>query len=211
VIYFPGSGSQRATTSKDLNLPKYEEFRFLSFLVKNGRAVVYPIYKGTFERRLPPLVASAAADSRQAMETRIHQVQDFRRSIDYLETRTEFDKNKLAFLGNSWGGYIGPIIQAVESRVKASVLVVGGMTGHGRPEVKAVHHVPRAKQPTLMLNGRYDLTFPFETSVKPLFDLLGTPREHKRLCVYETDHFIPQNELIKETLAWLDRYLGPVK
>jgi len=29
--------------------------------------------------------------------------------------------------------------------------------------------------------------------------------------VYETDHIPPRNEFIKETLAWLDRYLGPVE
>ena len=26
--------------------------------------------------------------------------------------------------------------------------------------------------------------------------------------VYESDHFIPQGEMIRETLDWLDRYLG---
>jgi len=53
--------------------------------------------------------------------------------------------------------------------------------------------------------------FPYETSVKPMFDLLGTPDEHKVMKVYETDHIPPRNEYIKEILAWLDRYLGPVK
>jgi hypothetical protein len=28
---------------------------------------------------------------------------------------------------------------------------------------------------------------------------------------YETDHIPPVNEMIKETLAWLDKYLSPVK
>jgi hypothetical protein len=44
-----------------------------------------------------------------------------------------------------------------------------------------------------------------------MFDLLGTPAEHKRLMVYETDHYTPRTELIKESLAWLDNYLGPVE
>ena len=61
-----------------------------------------------------------------------------------------------------------------------------------------------------MLNGKYDLFFPYEIATKPMFDLLGTPRGQKEMKVYDTDHFVPQNELIKETLAWLDRYLGPV-
>jgi hypothetical protein len=62
-----------------------------------------------------------------------------------------------------------------------------------------------------MLNGKYDTILSPETSSKPMFDLLGTPTEHKQLKLYETDHIPPRNEYIKETLAWLDRYLGPVK
>jgi hypothetical protein len=27
----------------------------------------------------------------------------------------------------------------------------------------------------------------------------------------ETDHIPPRNDYIKETLAWLDKYLGPVE
>jgi hypothetical protein len=59
-----------------------------------------------------------------------------------------------------------------------------------------------------MLNGRYDMTFQYETQVKPMFDLLGTPEEHKRSILYETDHFTPRTDATKQTLAWLDRYLG---
>ena len=62
-----------------------------------------------------------------------------------------------------------------------------------------------------MLNGKYDTLESLETSIRPMFDLLGTPAEHKALKLYETDHIPPRNEYIKETLAWLDRYLGPVK
>jgi hypothetical protein len=32
----------------------------------------------------------------------------------------------------------------------------------------------------------------------------------KRRVVYDTGHDIPSIEMIKETLDWLDRYLGPV-
>ena len=73
-----------------------------------------------------------------------------------------------------------------------------------RPAVTGV------KIPILMLNGRYDAKFPYETTVKPMFDLLGTPDEDKSLKLYDTDHYIPRNELIKESLSWLDKYLGPV-
>ena len=67
------------------------------------------------------------------------------------------------------------------------------------------------KTTTLILNGRYDTIFPYETSIKPMFDLLGTPVEHKELKVFESDHIVPMNDFIRETLAWLDRYLGPAE
>ena len=43
-----------------------------------------------------------------------------------------------------------------------------------------------------------------------MFRFLGAPPDRKRRVVYETGHSIPRNELIKETLDWLDQYLGAV-
>ena len=55
VIYFPGSASTWMTSSADIE--QYYEFTmFVSFLVRNGRAVLYPVYKGTFERSDPSLM-----------------------------------------------------------------------------------------------------------------------------------------------------------
>jgi eukaryotic-like serine/threonine-protein kinase len=61
----------------------------------------------------------------------------------------------------------------------------------------------------LMLNGTYDMYFPVETSQKPLFRFLGTPESQKKMIVYPSGHVVPQTDFIKETLAWLDTYLGP--
>jgi dienelactone hydrolase len=209
VIYFPGSGSFVQQSSKDLD--GYWEFvDRLSLIVKNGRAVLYPVYKGTFERR-DDAGHSADANSHLRAEYEIKLAKDFKRCIDYLETRPDIDSKRLAYFGFSWGGQMGAIIPAVEDRLKASILAVGCLRGVGRPEVNDINYVTRIKIPTLMLNGKYDMTIPFETNAKPMFDLLGTPKEQKELKLYETDHFLPRNEFIKETLAWLDRYLGPVK
>jgi predicted esterase len=181
-------------------------------LVKSGRAVMFPIYKGTFERKSDALLGiQAGANTRQYTEYFIKVVKDFRRSVDYLETRSDIDLQKLAYLGFSWGGIYGALIPAIEDRLKVSILNSGGMWGNTRPEVDGINYVNRIKIPTLMLNGRYDMTFPFELTVKPMFDLLGTPAADKRLILYDTDHIIPLTEYIKESLAWLDKYLGPVK
>jgi eukaryotic-like serine/threonine-protein kinase len=60
------------------------------------------------------------------------------------------------------------------------------------------------------LNGRYDFETPFETAQRPLFDLLGTPAEHKRHAIFETGHALPVDDVAREILPWLDRYLGQV-
>jgi serine/threonine protein kinase/cephalosporin-C deacetylase-like acetyl esterase len=213
VIYFPGSGSVYEKSSQDLD--KWYEFEWnLSFIIKNGRAVLYPVYKGTFERGSDALTSLHDGDwnSHQYTEFFIKVVKDLKRSIDYLETRPDIiDSKRLAYFGFSWGGLYGTIIPAVEDRLKASILELGGLVDFGRPAVNPINYVTRVNIPTLMLSGRYDFGIPYEIAVKPMLDLLGTPKEQKEMKLYETDHFIPRNEFIKETLGWLDRYLGPVR
>src|SRR5262249_48963944 len=140
---------------------------------------------------------------------------DFGRTIDYLETRKEIDTRKLAYHGFSLGGSGPAGLLALENRVKVAVLEAGGLQPSGRalPEADLVIFLPRIRIPVLMLNGRYDTTFPVETSQVPLFRLLGTPEKDKRHVILEGSHVVlmsARNEVIRETLDWLDRYLGPV-
>lgn len=207
VVYFPGANAQFAHSSEDL--AGFFEFPvFISFLVQNGRAVLFPVYKGTFERQDVAL-ATYHPDSYAYSQYLIQWVKDFKRSIDYLETREDIDKNKIAYYGMSWGAKLGFIIPAVEDRLSANIILSGGFDGSGRPEANAINYATRVKIPTLMLNGRYDSLIPYEISIKPMFELLGTPE--KELKIYETDHIPPRNEFVKEILNWLDRYLGPVR
>jgi len=92
------------------------------------------------------------------------------------------------------------------------VLNVGGMVmEHSLPEVDQINYLPRVTQPVLMLNGEYDSFVPLETAQKPMFRLLGTPPDDKKMIVYPSGHIVPRVEFMKETLTWLDRYLGPVQ
>jgi hypothetical protein len=59
-----------------------------------------------------------------------------------------------------------------------------------------------------MLNGHYDFFFPEQATQVPFYNLLGSKKDQKKRVVYDTGHAIPRNELIKETLNWLDLYLG---
>ena len=139
---------------------------------------------------------------------------DLGRTIDYLESRPEFDSNKIVYWGLSWGAVLGAILPAVEERLKAVILTSGAFfyDKDRLPEVKQVNFAPRVTAPVLMLNGRYDYMMPYETHQKPLFDLLGTPEEDKHHVLFETGHYIWSSiDSYKEILNFLDRYFGPVK
>jgi dienelactone hydrolase len=185
--------------------------------VKNGRAVLYPVYKGTMERAsedLIPTIMGYNNATYRFTEYMIHVIKDFKRCVDYLETRQDIDNGKLAFYGMSWGAWMGAYIPAVEERLKASIMLAGGfdvINPRPRDEASETNYLPRVKIPALMLNGKYDSLGNYEKSIKRMFDLLGTRAEHKDLKLYDTDHIPPKIEFIKETLAWLDKYLGPVK
>jgi eukaryotic-like serine/threonine-protein kinase len=205
VVYFPGSDAQ-ATSHFDAHS---EVDNFLDFIVKGGRAVVYPVFKGTFERAESGL-STMPEESVAYRDHVVMWAKDLRRAIDYLETRKDIAADKIAYLGYSWGGFLGPIMAAAEPRIRVVLLNVAGLTtARPMPEADAINYLPRVTQPVLMLDGEYDMYFPVETSQKPMFRLLGTAAKDKRMIVYPHGHVVPQLEFMRETLAWLDKYLGP--
>jgi hypothetical protein len=64
--------------------------------------------------------------------------------------------------------------------------------------------------PVLMENGRLDFNFPLEQSQRPLFRLFGTPDASKKHVLFDSGHVPPFTEVARETIDWLDRFLGPV-
>ena len=173
--------------------------------------MVYPILKGTNERS-DDLKSDLPDETVFYRDHVIMWRKDIGRTIDYLETRKEIAIDKLGFLGWSWGGYMGGIIPAIEKRFKAVVLNVGGMNmNKSLPEADQINFLPRVKQPVLMLNGKYDMSCPLETSQMPMYNFLGTPKEDKKIIIYDAGHLVPKIEFVKETLLWYDKYLGAVK
>jgi hypothetical protein len=86
------------------------------------------------------------------------------------------------------------------------------MLRYDLPEVDRLNFVTRVHIPLSMLNGRYDDYFPLELSPRPLFRLLGTPDKDKKHVLYDAGHAnLPHTEEVKESLDWLDKYLGPVR
>jgi eukaryotic-like serine/threonine-protein kinase len=199
VIFCPAGDAFRLRSSKDLSL------RWLDFIIRSGRAILYPVYKGTYER--------ATFERRGPLAERELQIawsRDLGRSIDYLETRADIDRTRLAFYGLSEGAEAGVLLSALEPRLKTAVLQGAGLEDPVEPEIDPLNYAPRVRMPTLMLNGRYDFAIPVETSQRPLFLLLGSPAEDKRHTVLEYGHAMVVDTVSREILPWLDRYLGPV-
>lgn len=65
--------------------------------------------------------------------------------------------------------------------------------------------------PILMINGRYAGIVPLDGSRVPFFQTLGTAERNKKHFVVDAGHGLLNKEIIKESLAWIDRYLGPVR
>jgi eukaryotic-like serine/threonine-protein kinase len=200
VVYFPGSNAIRDRAPQNL------QPRAIDFIIKSGRAVLLPVYKGTYQRS-DSLFSDVQDSTTFYRDHVIMWAKDLRRAIDYAETRRELATDHLAYYGVSWGGAMGGLMPAVEPRIKVSILVVAGLAFEAaRPEVDPINFLPRITIPTLMLNGKYDFFFPLETAQIPMFRRLGTPADQKRQVVEEGSHFVPRTRLIQETLTWLDRY-----
>ena len=204
IMYFPGSNAIYAGSSSDLDLGR------LDFVVRSGRALVYPIYKGTFERRTQ-LRTDIQDESNLWRDHMVAWSTDFRRSVDYLETRGEFDMDHVGYIGISWGGAVAPVMLALEDRVKAAVLIVGGLLMQtAQPMADPFNFLPRVRQPTVMINARWDSFYPLETAGRPLFDNLGAPDDRKKLVVIDASHGVfsyDRNRVVAESLDWLDTYL----
>ncbi|MFI5120275.1 MAG: SUMF1/EgtB/PvdO family nonheme iron enzyme [Thermoanaerobaculia bacterium] len=209
VVYFPGSSVIH--TNKRLEFVANEGYA--AIVPKSGRALLYPVYKGTHQRSDDFTYfkgdRSLSASYRDRL---IVWAKDLSRSIDFLETRKDIDREELAFLGVSWGAEVAPVMLAVEGRFKAAILVSGGLDPWSTiPEAEPFNFLGRVRIPVLMLNGRYDHRFPVEAAQLPFFRSLGTPEKDKKHVIYDSGHSPPRKEFIRETLDWLDKYLGPVK
>jgi dienelactone hydrolase len=212
LVFFSGAGAMTMNSSE--NGDNLFNFSFVEFIIKSGRALLYPVYKSTYERYDNYEYWKANLNLYDYRDRVIFWSKDLGRSIDYLETRSDIVLEKLGFIGFSWGSQIAPILLGIESRIKAAVLLHGGFwLLEGPPEVDQINFAPRVKIPVLMLNGRFDYLIPYEISQLPMYHYFGTPKEHKQHVVFDGGHGVvkPKNKFVKEMLDWLDRYLGPVK
>jgi eukaryotic-like serine/threonine-protein kinase len=205
VLYWPSGGAYLLDSIDADSMD-------IDFIVQSGRAVAWPIYAGTYERRNdrgPPFAPRSPIAYRDNVT---EGVIDLRRSLDYLEERADIDTSAFAYFGLSQGGVNAPIVLSHESRLRVAVSYVGFIPnppppGELEPAADPLHALPRVRVPLLLLSGEFDSTAPLE-SARLYFALLGTPESDKKHVVAPGGHFVPRDLLVRETLDWLDRYLG---
>jgi eukaryotic-like serine/threonine-protein kinase len=202
VAVFGGSNVFYTTRMQDFQFP-YE------FLLRSGRAVVFPVFSGTLERGPSPFILPV----NQERERGLRWPKDMGQTIDYLETRPDIDAKSLGFYGLSYGATHGVRLLALDRRFKAAVFSSGGLFPNQPPETDAWNYAPRVRTPVLMLNGRDDFYTPVESAQMPLFNSLGTPAADKHYVQYDGGHanLVSRPELIGQILEWFDHYLGPVQ
>jgi eukaryotic-like serine/threonine-protein kinase len=201
VVFFPSARVLDIEDSKTLG-----DMQFIDYVIKNGRAVLYPVYKGTYERKAPMSIPTTAA----GRESLIQESKDVGRSLDYLETLPDFDRNKIAYMGVSWGAADGVIFTGVEPRFKAVLFLDGGfffdktMAGTNQADF-----APRIKAPTLLVAGKFDWIF---TGKDALVRLLGAAEADKKVVFLDTAHDVSEQrpDLMRNVVGWLDQYFGKV-
>ena len=101
----------------------------LDAILKSGRAVLYPVYKGTYERG-DGMEIGCLQHQQPWRDHVIMWAKDASRAIDYAETRPDLDHDKLAYYGYSWGAELGALFPAVDTRIKVNVLALAGLDFH---------------------------------------------------------------------------------
>ena len=203
VVYFPALNAFQFRASSASFYPG-------DYIVKSGRALVLPVYKGSFERWDPVLGLTGEEYFRAVRQRLLQWRQDIGRSIDYLGTRGDIDMSRIAYYGRSFGASMPLPLLELEPRLRIAILQSAGFTYRKLPaEADAVNYAPRIRIPVLMMTGRHDYVFPYQTSQKPLFDSLGARASDKRHVVYDAGHdSLPRSQVVREILDWLDRYFG---
>lgn len=93
-------------------------------LLRGGRAVLLPLWKGSYERSdgFDPLYAAGAAYRTYLIQW----VSEIRRSVDYLQTRDDIDPERIGYQGISYGATWVPVFLAQEPRLRTGLLIPSG-------------------------------------------------------------------------------------
>ncbi len=203
VIFHPGANYYQIPSEIDEVNPG--EFS-LDFIIKSGRTLVWPAWKGSLNRMPSVRPGSPEEVLRSFKNLYSFWVSDTDKTIDYIESRDDLDSENIFYMGMSYGAIFNTHNLLFEERYKAAILYVGGAFPTYPPLVEGINHLPRIKTPFLMLNGKQDYLVP-ESSAMFFYGATGTSEEDKKIIFYESGHWpLPRNQMIKESLDFIEKY-----
>ena len=204
VIYVPGTDAWERADKFRLDQYNYGH-QYCLELVRTGRIVCMPVLQSTYERGDGTSQAQRSETAPlQERDRSIAVCKDVFRTIDYLVTRPDVDANKLVYFGISRGGIIGVKCIVMDSRIDAALLMSAGYWHSPdltMPERHGYQFAPHVKIPVMMINGKMDAVFPYETHQIPMFEDFGS-QEKEHLAVV-SGHVPPPHKVFKQIDEWL--------
>ncbi len=129
---------------------------------------------------------------------------DYRRAIDYLETRPEIDKGRIGVIGYSMGGTQTFLLAGVEPRVKAAVSVAAPAERSKWSPVAPQNFIRAiGSRPFLTIIGRKDEMCPLDHAMarQALF-----PADTSRQILLDAGHRLPR-DYVPPAVAWMREHL----
>jgi hypothetical protein len=179
--------------------------------IKYGRALFVIVPKGSAERNWEYGENDPDISTQLYRDRVIQWVIEQRIVLDYLNSRSDIDANKIAYItaANYHDGYIVP---GIDYRLKCNIIIANGIFEEElkmlAAEINPVNFLPRYKTQTYMLNGKYDELAYFSLSALPAFNLLPEP---KKMEAINTSHVPPLSFRVPLINKWLDESFGSVK
>jgi len=134
----------------------------------------------------------------------IQTTRDYRRAIDYLETRAEIDKARIGIIGYSMGGTQTYLLMGVEPRIKAAVAVAAPAEKSKWSPVAPQNFVRAiGDRPLLAIMGRRDAMCPADHAEARQSLLTGRAND---LVFFDAGHRLPI-DYVPHAVAWIKKHL----
>jgi dienelactone hydrolase len=137
-------------------------------------------------------------------EIYVQTTRDYRRAIDYLESRPEIDKSRIGVLGYSMGGTQTFLLTGVEPRIKAAV-AIAAPAEKSKWSLVAPQNFVRGigQRPFLTIIGRADELCPVEhaQALQLLID-----SKTKEQVLFDAGHKLPV-DYVPHAVGWMTRHL----
>ena len=203
VIVFPHAGSLRQNNIETIP-PRL--IRTFSYLLDEGYAIIYPIYSGLYNRSRNN---ECDDDIEYCRKNNVFRKgKDYKKVIDYLETRSDFNFNNLSYYGSSMGANYSNWMLAIDDRVKSAFLLVGGVnTSPQAKEIDQHNYTRRIKVPIFHIVGKLDPVVSYEKAFLPWKKIIGTPKKDLRIIEMDNvGHYVPRDTIYAYHKNWIEKY-----